>query len=420
MESVLNAAQTVLTGYDVTLQRAIRSEERVWRTEDLCHRALERDLLDSEQKWMQEERAYLAAQVQQAHLDNARAIWLRFVNRNRTDVMEKTEQLKALSTMSALLAGFALVSFLEFQFRVGGSYQKALLPLFALTTAITVGVEIAVVVLCSLMLASILRTGKNYVSEEEEAEFMHRCQVFVSSYTLGARPPAPARTFAAYWAHRCEAEWRTAFRLFSAGIPCFFANLAFAGWIKFHGAPTPAAAIIVSGIMGIALAYNLYTHRKWSHYLLQDDEAAAAGGHRVAQPPLGLPFDWHLAGPGPGPPRPPWLGPQGAAGGGAGASVTGEAHSAVWRQGPGPPSGREEHSWRPSARGPVETRFGPGSEPGIGGGAGPVVGLGLGADMAGAGGAGSGATGLVQGNGGPLGGHEPATPPGALVAMQLG
>ncbi|GFR39928.1 hypothetical protein Agub_g4, partial [Astrephomene gubernaculifera] len=294
MENVLNTAQTLLTGYDVSLQRQIRGEERVWRAEDLVYRQHEKEVLLQEQEFMQEERDFLMAQIQQAHVDNARAIWMRFVNRNRTEVQEKTEQLKALSGLAALLAGFALVSFLEFQFTVEENYKHGLLPLFALTTSITVGVEVASAVLCSLMLANILRVGKTYVSEQEEAEFMHRCHVFVTQYRPGDRPPAPERTFAAYWAHRCEREWATAFRLFSTGIPCFFINLALAGWIKFHNASTPTAASLVTCCMGIALIWNVYTHRKWGQYLLQDEDPEQDTEHRLTQPAVGLPFDWHL------------------------------------------------------------------------------------------------------------------------------
>jgi hypothetical protein len=32
------------------------------------------------------------------------------------------------------------------------------------------------------MLVSIFKTGQNYVSEEEEAEFMEKCKAFVASY----------------------------------------------------------------------------------------------------------------------------------------------------------------------------------------------------------------------------------------------
>ncbi|KAG2449112.1 hypothetical protein HYH02_005860 [Chlamydomonas schloesseri] len=295
MERILSTAQACISGYDVAFSRAVRVEERAWRRDDLSHRQFERVLLQEEANFLEEERRYLHTQIQQAHVENARSLWLRFVNRNRTEVMEKTEQLKAVSSLSALLAGFALVGFLEFQFVVSNQYNKALLPLFALTTSITVGVEVAAVVLTSLMLANILRTAKTYVNEQEEAEFMHRCQAFVANYRPGDRPPAPVRTFAVHWARRCEHEWRIAFRLFSTGIPFFFVNLALAGWIKFHDAQTPVAPIIVTLIMGSSLLYNLYTHRKWGEYLMADgSEDAQEAGHQLIQPPVGLPFDWYL------------------------------------------------------------------------------------------------------------------------------
>ncbi|KXZ45303.1 hypothetical protein GPECTOR_56g399 [Gonium pectorale] len=192
----------------------------------------------------------------------------RFVNRNRVEVQEKTEQLKAMSGLAALLAGFALMSFLNFQFNVAANYNRALLPLFALTTSITVGVEVASLVLCSLMLANILKIGKKYVSEQEEAEFMHRCQVFVSTYR--------------------------------------YRHQGGGAWIKFHDAAAPTSASLVTVIMGIALLWNLYTHRKWGKYLLQDDDPGQEAGHRLSQPPVGLPFDWHLP-PGGGAPRPQYL-----------------------------------------------------------------------------------------------------------------
>lgn len=44
-------------------------------------------------------------------------------------------------------------------------------------------------VACSLILASILKTGKRYVAEEEEEEFMWHCREFFLGYTCAPRPP---------------------------------------------------------------------------------------------------------------------------------------------------------------------------------------------------------------------------------------
>jgi hypothetical protein len=45
-----------------------------------------------------------------------------------------------------------------------------------------VGLETLCVIICSLMLVSVFKTGKRYVSDEEEAEFMARCRDFIRDY----------------------------------------------------------------------------------------------------------------------------------------------------------------------------------------------------------------------------------------------
>jgi len=60
-----------------------------------------------------EQRKWRAADVEQRHLDNARALWARVVERNRRGVEEKSEQLKALANMAALIAGFSLAAFMQ-------------------------------------------------------------------------------------------------------------------------------------------------------------------------------------------------------------------------------------------------------------------------------------------------------------------
>jgi hypothetical protein len=52
--------------------------------------------------------------MEQRNLENARVLWLRFVEKNRRDVEEKTEQLKAISNLAALFAGFAVVTLTQF------------------------------------------------------------------------------------------------------------------------------------------------------------------------------------------------------------------------------------------------------------------------------------------------------------------
>jgi hypothetical protein len=42
--------------------------------------------------------------------------------------------------------------------------------------------EICCMLICTLLLTAVVRVGKDFVSEEEEAEFMARCHDFITSY----------------------------------------------------------------------------------------------------------------------------------------------------------------------------------------------------------------------------------------------
>jgi calcium release-activated calcium channel protein 1 len=75
----------------------------------------------------------------QRHLDNARVLWARAVEKNRRDVEEKSEQLKAVSALAALIAGFSLSAFLQFDFGTFVDSSGVMFPLFGGTMALTVG-----------------------------------------------------------------------------------------------------------------------------------------------------------------------------------------------------------------------------------------------------------------------------------------
>ena len=58
------------------------------------------------------------------------------------------------------------------------------------TSSMHVAVEMNVydaMVLCSFMLSNILRNGKSYVSEDEEAEFLYACRKFALSWNIANR-----------------------------------------------------------------------------------------------------------------------------------------------------------------------------------------------------------------------------------------
>jgi calcium release-activated calcium channel protein 1 len=142
----------------------------------------------------------------QREVDNARYVWGRYVELNRQaprrrelpaymakaaltyfwasptcrrDVEERAEQLKAVSNLSGLLAGFALAALMQFDFSQDASSEGVQLA-FGVSIALTVLLEANAMVICSLIHASILRIGRSYVSPSEEAEFMARARQFAA------------------------------------------------------------------------------------------------------------------------------------------------------------------------------------------------------------------------------------------------
>ena len=73
------------TGSSHSWMRAGRREVRAWRTED----------------------------IEQRVLNNAVLLWERYAESNRRFVEERSEQMKSFANLSALITGFAIVSFLQ-------------------------------------------------------------------------------------------------------------------------------------------------------------------------------------------------------------------------------------------------------------------------------------------------------------------
>ncbi|CAK0784312.1 hypothetical protein CVIRNUC_007516 [Coccomyxa viridis] len=237
-----------------------------------------------------EERRWRAEDLEQRALDNARVLWARFVEKNRRDVEERAEQLKGFSNLAALVAGFVMISYLQFGFDTSTQNPNVLIG-FGLTTAVVVALSFSSMTMCGLIHASILKMGRSYVTEEEEAEFIHHCRAFALRYKPGDRPPQPQRTFQNTWRARCEDDWLRAFYMFSFSIPWLFANLALASFIKFKD--SPATAIAVTVVLGVGCMYFFLSHGRWLRYV--------SGSHTEMQShlkegddPMGLPFDWHL------------------------------------------------------------------------------------------------------------------------------
>ncbi|KAK9840263.1 hypothetical protein WJX74_006466 [Apatococcus lobatus] len=246
----------------------------------------QRQLAEERRRWRQED-------LEQRTLENARVLWARFVEQNRRDIEERSEQLKTFSNLAALLAGFALLGILQFDFENHGGADLGVIIAFGIMVSLVVALSLNSMMICGLIHASIMKTGHDYVSEEQEAEFMASCRDFALRWKAGDRPPRPRRTFQNHWASRCEREWRRGFYLFSASVPSFIAMLTLAAWIKFYD--QIETAIVMTGILGASLAFYLGAQGRWAKHIISD-KATAASSDRAGEPvlrSLGLPFDWH-------------------------------------------------------------------------------------------------------------------------------
>jgi len=299
MEDVSEAATAFLTALDTSLARAWREEDRAWRKEDrqwrredMEFRVEERDWWHLEHMHREENRKWRRQDVEQRVLENARWIWNRYVEKNRRDVEEKGEQLRTTSNLSALIAGFVVVALVEFQFSEPAEVPRqseALIGAYAAATTCTVILMLNSMVLCSFMLSNILRNGKTYVSEDEEAEFLYACRRFALGYAPGDTPPIPKRSFERYWETRCEADWRKAFRMFTYGVPMFLTTLTLSAWLKFWYSLAARLIVTLVAVLGVAIWFQ--TQRTWGAHLVKRSKRLFSKSSHL--PPEGLPFDWH-------------------------------------------------------------------------------------------------------------------------------
>ena len=296
-QTFLGALDTSLTRTWREEERRWRGEDREWRAQDMEFRVEERDWWHLEHLWRQENRKWRREDIEQRILENARWVWLRHAEKNRRDVEEKSEQLKSISNLSALIGGFAVVAFVELQFSDPNETperNEGLIVAYAATTALVVALMLNSMVLCSFMLCSILRNGKTYVSDEEEADYLFRCRRFASEFKVGDAPPRPHRSFERHWETRCEDDWRHAFRMFTCGVPVFLVNVSCMSWLKFHY--SPLASWTVTAIAAVASLGWLHTQNNWGFHIAKSQAGHGRNGTSVGaatHPPAGMPFDWH-------------------------------------------------------------------------------------------------------------------------------
>lgn len=143
-------------------------------------------------------------------------------NREWKLVEEKTQQLKAISNLSALIAGFAMVSLVELS--VPDDISPVLLILFGTATALVV---------CSMLL-TMLTTSMMLV--------------YILNYRQVTDQP-----FKTVWANKCERDWRRSFNCFKFGVPCFVVSLGCISWIKFQTNTHWADLVVGSSVTVVAV-----------------------------------------------------------------------------------------------------------------------------------------------------------------------
>mmetsp|Transcript_23180 Transcript_23180/g.33998 ORF Transcript_23180/g.33998 Transcript_23180/m.33998 type:complete len:211 (-) Transcript_23180:271-903(-) len=173
--------------------------------------------------------------MQQRALENER----RQVDDARRAVNEKAEQLKAISGLSALVAGFAMV--VQTNVPIPKSLDPVLLCLMGSTTAAVVASMLIAMLNSTFILVAI---------------FKYDCHVRDISFDK-------------FWRQRCEADWQLSYNAFTLGIPLFLVMLAQVGWVVFWKHPSrDIASIFVSAIAFLTLSFwVLHTKYKWGGVL---------------------------------------------------------------------------------------------------------------------------------------------------------
>ncbi|GJP56076.1 hypothetical protein CLOM_g15139 [Closterium sp. NIES-68] len=335
-KAVLDILQGMLVSFGTSMATATREEQRswwredaAWRADDLDWRGEEKAVYEAESDCRQRLRKWHQEDIDQMNLENSRVLWLRFLEKNRRDVEEKTEQLKAISSISALFGLCATVTLTQLSLDKEGEPSaptrpllycdlhpasllslasallsrspsstwttRGLIALYALTTALVEGLMVVSMVTCALLLGIILKIGKTFVSEREEQDFMAACLRFCALYQRGDRPPQPRKSFEAFWAARCEGSWQLAFQCCCLGVTAFLISMIAVGsYVQWAWGAYWRSSRQASENGGVQYSRSASLSSR-ALFLASSRRSLPAAS---AQPPggfAGLPFDWHTA-----------------------------------------------------------------------------------------------------------------------------
>eukprot|EP01029_Cantina_marsupialis_P015682 TRINITY_DN344406_c0_g1_i1.p1 TRINITY_DN344406_c0_g1~~TRINITY_DN344406_c0_g1_i1.p1 ORF type:complete len:294 (-),score=58.83 TRINITY_DN344406_c0_g1_i1:314-1195(-) len=169
--------------------------------------------------------------------DNAR----RWHDNVRRQIDEKSEQLKGISSLAALIAGFSMVTLVEFNIPEGTS--EFLVAPFYIISSLCICVLLASVLLCTNLLVGVI----SFNPGNEQRQQFHN-----------------------FWNNYCKMHWERAFKAFEFGIPLFLMNLVMMAWIQLQDY-TIISPLLITLIVTIAIMFWLVQHRLWSSYLSRNE-----------------------------------------------------------------------------------------------------------------------------------------------------
>ena len=221
--------------------------------------------MDEQRKWheiymkhREEDMKFRETEIRQRDLTN-----------RRREMDEKNEQLRNISSVSALIAGFSIVVLV--QMNINLDIPEWILTLLATSCAITVCLMTYAYVTCTLILVGTLKKFEvNYNFEEEErllniSNSFHR---MTSQEIVQQRSNLLKTRFILFWESTCEADWSRAYTAFSLGVPSFLFNMIMVGWVKFLPLLWPGSVVTV--ICGSTIIFLFWTsHMKWGTFLAQ-------------------------------------------------------------------------------------------------------------------------------------------------------
>ncbi|KAG9412844.1 hypothetical protein AC1031_015737 [Aphanomyces cochlioides] len=215
-----------------------------WREEDMQHRIQEKQWRDDDIKrahtWRNED---VEREKRLNKLENERRI---------TDA--RSEQLSAVSNLSALLGGFAMVANVEIS--LPDDVSNIVMFFYGTTSAAVILCMLCCMLMCTLLLLAITQ----YASQDLENDLRN-----LSFEELDTESP-----FYVWWLRRCEQDWLLAYKFFRMGIFLFLCTVSWVGWVQFE--KTKIAGIGMTAIAVLSFIFwQVRIESKWRYLLYFPD-----------------------------------------------------------------------------------------------------------------------------------------------------